>query len=500
MTIPITTAQAVELQTSGGLVRGTHGKGISAFYGIPYAAAPIAGRRFRPPEPAEPWRGVRDCTTSGPICPQAVSGASSRLEQNEDCLHLNVWTAGPQAERPIIFYIHGGGFMSGHGSARITDGTELARRGAVVVAVNYRLHALGFLDLGEPHDPNAGLLDQVAALRWTRENARAFGGDPDRITVAGYSSGGNSAAMLMTMPAATGLFRRVAIHDGSPVVHLTRETTARIAADFLELVSIAPSDRTALERLPTEDLLGAVRTVIAIHRRMPPEDTSRKARPDRRKGTTWTPAEGPALPRAPLDAIRAGAAEGIDLLIGTNRDSMALLSDDMPPISSDAVAAYLGDHLDQRSLRTVLDVYRSELPAASDNDVLGAVMTDLLLAMPAMRFADVQASHHDRVWLYEFCGANPTTRKATHGTDTGLWFGNAPPGTAPGHPISELAIRMADALIAFAADGDPSTDALGRWRRYECGQRATMRLDALSQLELDPHRDRRELWADAVLP
>ena len=485
----------------GGAIRGVRRHGVSAFHGIPYAAAPIASRRFRPPEPAEPWSGVRDCTTSGSICPQGSPGAASRLVQDEDCLNLNVWTAGPDGNRPIIFYIHGGGFVAGHGSARVTDGERLARRGAVVVAANYRLHALGFLDLEGPHDPIIGLLDQIMALKWVRDNAHAVGGDPGNVTIAGYSSGGNSVAMLLTMPAAAGLFRRAVIQDGSAVVHLTRETTARVAADFLDALAITRSDRDALERISIDAVLNAVREVTAVYRRMPPQDTSRKAAVDRRKGTTWTPAHGPQLARPPLLAIRAGDARGIDLMIGTNRDSMTLISDTMPPIAPDVIGGYLGDHLDDaRSLATVLETYGSELPGATANDVLGAVMTDLLLAVPATLVAEAQARHNRRVWLYEFCCPNRTTGKAAHGIDTGLWFGNAHRDALADDPVLRLANRMADTLVAFAREGDPSTSELSGWRPYDAEQRATMQLDFEPRVVLDPHRSRRLLWADAALP
>jgi para-nitrobenzyl esterase len=244
-----------EAVTSSGRVRGMSLGTCSVFKGIPFAAPTSGDRRFRPPQPVEPWEAVRDCTQYGPICPQVqlgehglVNSAFGRGEpMDEDCLFLNVWTPAVDGERrPTMVFIPGGAFRGGSGSVALYDGTAFARDGVVLVTLNYRVHALGFLYLDELFDGaegtgNLGILDQIAALRWVRENIAAFGGDPDNVTVFGESAGAMSIGTLLGTPAAQGLYRRAILESGGSRHNLSAAAATRVAERTLELLDLSPA-------------------------------------------------------------------------------------------------------------------------------------------------------------------------------------------------------------------------------------------------------------------
>ena len=219
------------IETKSGKIKGSYQDGLYIFKGIPYAAPPVGEFRWLPPQPVKPWKGVRQAQTFGPIAPQngALSLAPEyQVEepQSEDCLYLNVWSPGADgSRRPVLVWIHGGAFNRGSGSSPMYPGTTLARRGnVVVVTLNYRLGALGFLHLKKltggriPATGNEGLLDQIAALQWVRDNIAHFGGDPDNVTVFGESAGGMSIGCLLAMPQARGLFHKAILQSGSSTV------------------------------------------------------------------------------------------------------------------------------------------------------------------------------------------------------------------------------------------------------------------------------------------
>ena len=225
----MTAAEDLVVRTKAGELRGARENGIAVFRGVPYAAAPVGELRFAPPQPVPAWRGVRDASQDGPIPPQGRSRLAHVMgdferPQSEDCLTLNIWTpAADSKKRPVLVWIHGGAFASGAGSLPWYSGERFAANGdVVVVSINYRLGALGFLCLPGVSDGNLGLLDQVAALRFVRDNIAAFGGDPDNVTVVGQSAGAASIAILMTMPQARGLFRR-AILQSTPFGRMSRD-------------------------------------------------------------------------------------------------------------------------------------------------------------------------------------------------------------------------------------------------------------------------------------
>ena len=251
------------VETRSGRLRGTERRGVLAFRGIPYAAPPSGPRRFRAPEPAESWPGVRDADAPGPGAPQrgaTLGGAFTRIigpgATSEDCLTLDLWTpAADGARRPVLVWIHGGAFLMGAGSALAYGGAALARSGdVVVVTLNYRLGALGFLQLGDlapaaGFDSNLGLRDQIAALEWVRDNVAAFGGDPAQVCVFGESAGAMSVGALLGAPRARGLFARAIAQSGAAHNVAGRESAARVAATFLDVLGLAPREAARLREL-----------------------------------------------------------------------------------------------------------------------------------------------------------------------------------------------------------------------------------------------------------
>src|ERR1700693_2082739 len=319
---------SVIVSTRYGRLEGEEQDGLVVFKGVPFAAAPAGSRRWLPPEKREPWTGVRDARRFGAVAPQnAVTNqalASMKIEQaqSEDCLSLNVWTPGLDgARRPVMVWIHGGGFTIGAGSQEIYDGSVLARRGdVVVVTINYRLGPLGFLRLCDitngriPSTGNEGLLDQIAALRWVRANIAEFGGDPDNVTIFGESAGGMSVGALLAMPFARGLFHKAIAQSGScdTVSSVTRAN--RTAERVLSKCGVSADDVEAIRALPVAQLLAGV---------FGPDGKT----PDRELGMAYQPVvDGTLVPRELIDMVAQGSASGVAVMVGSNLEEWKLFS------------------------------------------------------------------------------------------------------------------------------------------------------------------------------
>ncbi|MCJ7743252.1 MAG: carboxylesterase family protein, partial [Dehalococcoidales bacterium] len=262
--------------TTSGKIEGTYKDGLYIFRGVPYAAPPVGRRRWLPPEPAEPWSGVRPAKRFATIAPQnpmeiQIIAPPEPEPQDEDCLYLNIWTPGlDDARRPVMVWIHGGGFTSGSGSSLAYNGRILSTRGnTVIVTINYRLGALGFLNLSEvtggkiPATGNEGLLDQAFALEWVRDNIAAFGGDPDNVTIFGESAGGMSVGALLGMPKARGLFHKAIPQSGAAHSVNSMERAVRITKALLDILGISPGDTDGLRSLTVERLLDAHKELAA---------------------------------------------------------------------------------------------------------------------------------------------------------------------------------------------------------------------------------------------
>jgi para-nitrobenzyl esterase len=468
------------------------------FSGIPYAAAPVGNLRWRPPHPAERWDGIRDASTFGPIAPQsaAVPGITSPSDpeasepQSEDCLSLNVWTpaipdapSAPGEGKPVLVWIHGGGFTSGSGSVFLYRGGSLARNGdAVVVTINYRLGALGFLGhrsfrQNDGFVGNWGLQDQVAALRWVRRNIAAFGGDPDNVTIFGESAGGFSVSALLGVPDARGLFRRAVVQSGGVQVHSVDEAE-RAAERLVQLLGVAGCDRESLQDVPATELVAAT------------EELGRR-RPD--PGMIPLPflpvVDGAFLPDDPLAAVANGSSRGVDLLIGTNRDELTLFGLGNPALMAldeEGVHRWVANALPGVPTDDVIDAYRTARRARGEGvqptDIWVAVGTDVVFRWPSMQLASAHAARGSRAYLYLFDWESPAfggMLGSSHALELPFVFGavHVPVVqifSGSGREVEVLSRQMQDAWLAFARGGDPAHPGIGAWPRWDSQERTTM--------------------------
>jgi para-nitrobenzyl esterase len=479
------------VETRYGKVEGIERGGVLQFRGLPFAASPVGELRWRPPRLPEPWIGVRQADRFGPMAPQGPSqisllpGPDPRDISEDGCLNLSVYTPGVDGEpRPVMVWIHGGGFTAGSGRNPWYDGTSFARHGVVVVTVNYRLGALGFLHLGDElaGSGNCGLLDQVAALEWVRDNIGAFGGDPGNVTIFGESAGGMSVGSLLGTPAASGLFHEAIAQSGAassvnPVERAT-EVTERV------LAKVGGMDR--LRAAPWERLVDVQGEVVA--------EMTRGA-----GGLPFMPVvDRIVLPRVPLETVAAGAAAAVRLVTGTTRDEMTLfLFRDVHEELTEETAVRRLERTNPGSGRSLYDAYRLELGAdVPPRDVWVAVETDRVFRMPAVRLAAAQARHTPDVWMYLFTWESPAldgALRSCHALEIAfVWNTLSTPGsdafTGGGPEAQALADEMHGAWVAFATSGDPG------WRRYDQGSRATRVFGPGAGVVEDPMGAVRRLW------
>ena len=489
------------IETQYGKVRGTSHGTVSVWKGIPFAQPPVGKLRFRPPQPPEPWTGVRDATKFGLIAPQVSAPLASlfgngatEIPTGEDCLYLNVWSPGVSGKkRPVLVWIHGGGFVGGSGSTPWYDGTAFATHGdVVIVTLNYRLGVLGFLYLGDLISDgsasigNYGMLDQVAALQWVHDNIEAFGGDPDNVTVVGESAGAMSIGVLLAMPSARGLFQKAVLQSGASHGVPTREIASKVAREFLSVVGT--DDAASLMELPVAQLLEA------------------QAHISRRRGLlSLRPAvDGISLPVQPFAAYSTGSADGVALLIGTNRDEMKLFTA-MDPQQAKLDEAVL-KHLFGETGSEVISTYAAAHPGESQDEAWVDFLTDRTFRIPAIRLAESQVKRDVPVWMYRFDWLSTAFEGrlgACHALEIPFVWDNlnragASPLTGESPTRQALADKMHASWIAFLQNGDPNTSTLPQWPAYTTEQRATMIFNDECQVMNDPQSAERRLW-DGVL-
>ncbi|MEV6247444.1 carboxylesterase family protein [Streptomyces sp. NPDC051742] len=461
--------QVPEVGTRSGVLRGVLEDGVAAFLGVPYAQAPVGPLRFRAPEPAGPWDGVREAGAFGPTAPKRpYAPPLDALLPDPDiagdaCLNLNVWApwagsaplAPEPAEggRPVMVWIHGGSLIHGSSAVPVYDGTAFARDGVVLVSVNYRLGVEGFGVF--PDAPaNLGLRDQIAALTWVRENITAFGGDPDRVTVFGESAGAISVAALLASPLAQGLFRRAVVQSGAPIARPlaeARRTTEAVAARLK-----VPATAEAFAHVERERLLAAQTEVTG------------KGSPLTGGHAFQIVVDGEVVPRDPAEALADGASAGVDLLMGTTTEEYRLWF--VPGGAVDRVGPLLQRILLWKTkvpARTAR-VYRAGRPSEKPGEVLGALATDKLLRIPLNRLADARlgSGAPGGTYLYEFAWRSPVLGLgACHALELGFVFDtlDLPETRALTGPDAprELAAAMHAAWVAFARTGEPG------WRRWD---------------------------------
>ncbi len=481
---------------ASGKLRGRARGEVAEFLGLPYGAD-TRPTRFEAPKPAAAWKGVRDAFAFGPACPQG-SGAAA---QSEDCLVLNVWTPTLEtsARKPVLVYIHGGGYSGGSGSSPVTDGAELARRGdCVVLTLNHRLNVFAHLFL--PHlvreeryaaSGNAGLLDLVLALRWVRDNIAAFGGDRDCVTLFGQSGGGGKIACLMAMPEAKGLFHRAWTMSGQQVTAQGPKgasARAQAVADHLNLGA------AKLPEIATERLLAGLAA------RDPSITGSR---------VYWGPVfDGVSLLVHPFWPDAPKLSSAIPMVMGNTREETgSLIAQSDPSIFAltwDTLPARLErDMVTDIEVAGVIRTYRELFPQITPPQLFIKATTAGRSWRAQVIEAEARAREQGPTWVYQLDLPNPRDGGkfgAHHTLDIPLVFANtAKPEAETGDSDTarKVAATMSDALLRFARTGDPSGGALGAWPRYDLSKRATMLFDANSRIENDPRKAERELFAKA---
>lgn len=459
-------------------MRGSAEGGQAVFLGIPYAAPPFGARRFREPGPVAAWSGVRECVRYGPIAPQSAElpGAPVWVPGREDILSLNVWspadTASGAADAsgaaapgvrplPVLFWIHGGGYVYGSSAQPDYDGAALARAGLVVVSCNYRVGFEGFGHV--PGFPaNRGLLDQIAALRWVRENIAAFGGDPGNVTVAGQSAGAGSVVSLMAMAGAAGLFRRAVAHS-VPVACFSRDLAAGLAGRVAREAGVPATAEGLLSASPAALVEASDRVVAGF--RADPGAGALYYDPH-----IYAPVvDGATLPVDPLTALAGGSAAGpgsaVDLLMCHTTEEYWLMRETggMPPVTTEkALLRFTEDY----GLPPELAAGQSALmPGAAVEDVYLALAGAAVFTTHSARLARAHAGAGGRTYLSRFdrrrTRADGTPVRAWHAGDVPFVFGNLDAGVEflTGGPVDAadraLSGRMVRAWAAFAATGDP---------------------------------------------
>ena len=486
--------------TGAGPVRGRLEGGVGVFRAVPYAAPPFGALRFAPPQPPEPWAEVRDCTELGATAPKPPYRAvvadllPEPVVPGEDCLHVNVWTpdarGGPEGGFPVLVWIHGGSFQNGSNAVPVYDGAAFARDGVVLVSVNYRLGVDGFARLAGAPD-NRGLLDQVAALEWVRDTIDVFGGDPSRVTVCGESAGAMGVTTLSAMPAARGLFSRLIAQSGAGHHVLHPASADLVAAELAALLGVEPSAE-AFARVPVEELIEAHHRLVEL--------VGRDPRPERwgEVAANLMPFEpvvdGETLPGVPIEVHAAGGGAEVDVLVGSNDDEHALfLHPVLDALEEDRVRLVLAMFgATEGAYETLVASTGSERPG----DVMVAGMTDWFFRLPAIRLAEVRATHGSRAWVYQFGWRSPVmggVLGACHALELGFVFDtlDVPEGRAMtgDDPPQALADDMHGAWVRFVTDGDPGWPAYGE-------QRHTRRFGGHADGEVlaDPDPERRLLW------
>jgi para-nitrobenzyl esterase len=485
-------------RTRSGRILGQRNGDLHVFRGIPYGAD-TAPRRFQPAMQEAPWRGVRDALVYAASAPQnGEDGPGS-----EDCLFLNVWTPALRdgAKRPILFYIHGGGYNNGSGSSPLYDGGNLCRRGdVVVVTVNHRLNAFGYLFLAELGGPdfaysgNVGQLDLVQALQWVQQHAHEFGGDPGNVTVFGQSGGGAKIATLMAMPAAKGLFHRAMTMSGQQVTAAGPRAATQRAQLFLDELGLAPNDIDQVRTLPMQRLLQATRA----------RDPSRIENTSLYFGPV---VDARSLHRHPFYPDAPPQSAHIPMIIGNTRDeTRAFLGND--PDNFALTWEQLPGKLQQQQYVDLLpDVviaeYRRLYPHYTPSEIFFAATTAGRSWRGAVEEAEARARQGSPAWVYQLDWGSPLEGGkfgAFHTLDIPLVFDNIrQPGSRTGDGVEAqaLAEQMSGVLIALARHGNPNHASIPQWMPYGLERRETMVFDVEPRLEHDPRGGERMLYQRA---
>lgn len=491
------------VRTANGPVGGrTTADRIHVFKGLRYAAPPVGAFRFRPPQPLARWTEVADAVTFGNAALQGAGQPDMPTDEShgEDCLFLNVWTAGlDNRRRPVMVWLHGGGYESGAASRPTYWGDQFAGSGVVLVSVNHRLNVFGYLQLPEAWGPEyessgiAGLLDIVAALRWVRANIAPFGGNPDNVTLFGESGGGAKVSMLMAMPAASGLYHKAIIQSGAVLEATPRDYAQALGGAVTAVLGIEPGDQAALTGVDARKLFDCQAEAMARVRGLAPEGFLNSG---------FAPCNHPTeLPRLTVSADPPPMTATIPLLIGTNKDEGTLFGLSDPAVMAETEAGFetrvrraFPDQAGQ-----VAEAIRQAYPGYSPPYLSMALFGLRMFWVNAIRFAERKLRQPARVWMYRMDWESPVrggALKATHAMELSFVFGTfdhvrsfVGPGDGPGR----MAGQMHPAWVAFARSGNPRHSRIPEWPSYTAESRATMIFNLESQVVNDPWRTMRQL-------
>lgn len=507
--------------TTAGKVWGFTRNGIQTFKGIPYAASTEGKARFLPPARPKPWTETRSAMWYGKTCPQVPrAGWENDIESflsewddgqpGEDCLRVNVWSPALDGKkRPVMFWIHGGGFEAGSGQEQPAyHGENLSRRGdVVVVSVNHRLGVLGFLDLAEygsayAESANVGMLDLVAALEWVRDNIANFGGDPGNVTIFGQSGGGGKVSTLMTMPSANGLFHKAVVQSGSLLMANQPEDSAKLAAAVIVEAGLGKAQIAKLHELPVGRLIEA--GIAAMRKLSPPRMPGMGFTLPR---LMWAPTvDGKVLPSIPFDAAAPDISANIPMLIGT------ALNEFNPAMSNPKAESMTEDELRKQAAAAygdkagpIIEACRKVYPNIKPVEVSSILSAITVFRAAAVRQAERKTAQGKApAFLYEFCWKTPVLDgrpRAFHCSEIPFVFYNTDVSafaTGGGAEPRALAAKVSDAWINFARKGDPNHPGLPNWPRFDAQKVPVMIFDKNCEAKEDPERDLRRLLAEAT--
>jgi len=485
------------VEIASGRLRGAEDRGTVVFRGVPYARPPVHERAFRAPQPPDPWSGTRAAIRFGSAAPQFVPpmrivrgliGVPAD-RQSQDCLTLNVWTPAPDAaRRPVMVWIHGGAFVMGTGATFLYHGARLARRGdAVVVTINYRLGALGFLNHPELRargiDANLGIRDQIRALEWVRDNIAAFGGDPSRVMIFGQSGGGSKTSTLLATPAAKGLFHRAIVQSGSTLRLVDEADAAKAADQLLKKLGIARARIADIQRLPWEQILEAQAGI----------------------NPGFTPVmNGAYLPHHPFDPAAPPESRDVPVIISTTLEDAALRLTNWD-LTESGLTALLNERYKGKAAE-ILALYRPMTAGKTPYLVQAQVFTDTQARSRAITQAERKAAQGGAgAWMYIWEWPTPAFEGklgAVHGHDVDASFnlyrnGICGTGEKTGRLMSK---RLASTFVAFAKTGSPDNDQIPHWPKYDGTARATMIFDTDTRVVNDPRSAIRKYWSGNAQP
>lgn len=524
MDVPVAqpTGPAPLVETVAGKVQGLRVRGVDRYLGIPYAEPPVGALRFRPPVAHAPWDGIQEAIGYGAPCIPLIAGGTAKPQDDfalmqmvalpsapqaklaqENCLYLNVWTPHADAgKRPVLVWIHGGGFAYGAGSFPVYEGTRLARRGdVVVVTLNHRLNLFGFMNLAGEGSPdyadsvNVGMLDIIEALKWVKANIAHFGGDPGNVTIAGESGGGAKVGHLLAIPAAHGLFQK-AISQSGPGI--TGQDAQRVQSDshaILERAGMKGFDPQWLQTVPADQLIKAALAMQAQWK----QDVAVRL---------TTSVDGKILPRNPFVPDASPVSADVPLLIGSMKDEFTLFAARATPDFAKLTEAQMMEHATKQfgaqapamvaALRRAFPHYS---PAYIDTQFPGMDYVHHI-----RQAAERKAAQRAAVYVYQLDWETPVGGgifKTPHALDLPLMFDNvevARPFVGPGPNAQRMADQMANAWIAFMRHGNPNTPILPHWPSYSAQHRAVMSFNLKSHIVIDPYREIHAIFDSTAQP